>query len=293
MFKLVKMKGFLLVDKPSGITSFDVVRAVRRACGVKKVGHAGTLDPLATGLLLLAIGDATKLLEYFIGCDKEYEVVGKFGYRSDSYDADGEIEEGDRSVEVDQGRIEEVLEEKFSGVIQQMPPKYSALKVGGKRACDIVREGGEVELKTREVTIHSYEVVEFDWPLVRFRVRCGSGTYVRSLINDLGDELGCGAYVQELRRTVVGEFEVSDSLRIEEVDNKVEQQMIALERAVECFPKKVLSESEHVLLRTGALIEGELEKEKQPIMAFYNSQLAGVLEAVGTDQIKMRKQIQY
>jgi tRNA pseudouridine55 synthase len=287
------MKGFLLVDKPGGVTSFDVVRDVRRASGVRKVGHAGTLDPLATGLLVVAIGEATKLLEYFIGCDKEYEVLAKFGYRSDSYDADGEIEEVDSSLAVEGKQIDIAIKEEFLGKIQQMPPKYSALKIGGKRACDIVREGGEVELKAREVSIQFFEVIDYDWPLVRFRVKCGSGTYVRSLVHDLGEKLGTGAFVEELRRNYVGPFEVNDAVPLEKLSNKIEQGLIPLERAVACFSKRDLREEEYGVLKGGGLIDGVIDDKDFPLMAFYDDQLVGVLAPLGEREIKMKKQIQF
>ena len=174
------MKGFLLIDKESGVTSFDVVKTVRRILSEKagakvKVGHSGTLDPLATGLLLIAVGEGTKLLEYIIGFDKEYEVLAKFGEISDSYDADGEIAAGGEG-NFSQKEVEKAIKQNFLGKIQQLPPKYSALKINGKRACDRVRAGEEVEMEPREVRIDSFEVTEFNWPEVRFVVRCGSGT---------------------------------------------------------------------------------------------------------------------
>jgi tRNA pseudouridine55 synthase len=212
------MEGFLLIDKEKGITSFDVVCGVRRKTGVKKVGHGGTLDPLATGLLVVAVGRSfTKKLHTLLKTDKEYEVVGKFGYVSDSYDADGEIKEVNKDFECEKQDIQKMILRKFLGEIEQMPPKYSALKVKGRRACDIVRAGGEVELKSRKIRIDSFEIMDFQWPEVRFRVKCGSGTYIRSLIHDLGQELGCGAYVKELRRTKVGEYSVENAVKVEEI----------------------------------------------------------------------------
>lgn len=209
------MKGFILVDKPKGITSFDVIRKIRAMSGEKRVGHAGTLDPLATGLLLVAVGrEATKQLHHFLKSDKEYEVVAKFGYASDSYDADGSIVEIDSGVKVKRADIEDVIKKYFIGCIQQIPPKYSALKIGGKRACDIVRKGGEVILKPREVRVYEFKILNFDWPKVKFLVKCGSGTYIRSLVHDLGSKLRCGAYVDELRRTKIGDYSIADAKEI-------------------------------------------------------------------------------
>ena len=214
------MEGFLLIDKEKGFTSFDVVRGVRQLCGVKKVGHGGTLDPLATGLLVVAVGrSSTKKLHTLLKSDKEYEVVAAFGYISDSYDADGHLTrvKYDESATFNKKNIEKIISKNFIGEIEQMPPKYSALKVKGRRACDIVRAGGKVELKSRKIRIDSFEIMDFQWPEVRFRVKCGSGTYIRSLIHDLGQSLGCGAYVKELRRTKVGEYVVEDAVKLEEI----------------------------------------------------------------------------
>ncbi len=220
------MDGFLIIDKPKGKTSFDIVRDVRRETGVRRVGHGGTLDPLATGLLVVAVGKATKLLSNFLGCEKEYEVRAKFGFVSDSYDADGRIEKvSERKISMNE--IKEEILRNFIGKISQLPPKYSALKVKGKRAADIMRAGGDVELKPRTVLIKKFEVMDYVWPEVSFRVECGSGTYVRSLVHDLGQNLGVGAYVLELRRTKVGDFDVREAgsslVSIEDVAKRVEK----------------------------------------------------------------------
>lgn len=225
------MDGFLLIDKEKGMTSFDVVREVRRIVGEKKVGHSGTLDKAATGLLIMGVGKATKGLTNLIGCDKEYEFRAKFGYVSDTYDALGVIEKTDFEGEIEKSEMEKVME-RFLGEILQMPPKYSALKIGGRRASDIVRSGGEVELKPRKVRIYSFDVIKYDWPLVDFRVKCGSGTYIRSLVYDLGSELGCGGYVVELRRTKIDDFSVSDACLLGGLSKKVEQRLISLEEII-------------------------------------------------------------
>src|SRR3990167_9720175 len=137
-------KGFLFIDKPKGITSFDVVRKVRQVSGEKRVGHAGTLDPMATGLLIVAIGEATKILEYLIGCNKDYEVLAKFGEISDTYDFEGKITAGDSSIVLDRKVIESAIQADFLGLISQIPPKYSALKINGKRAYELARAGVEL-----------------------------------------------------------------------------------------------------------------------------------------------------
>ncbi len=283
------MRGFLLVDKKNGQTSFDVVRDVRRALSVKKVGHAGTLDPLATGLLLIAVGEGTKLLEYFIGCDKEYVVQDHFGYVSDSFDADGEVVEKDVTIVVSEEEVEKVIAEKYFGEIEQVPPKFSALKIDGKRACDRVRAGEEVKMKSRKVRIDAFEVLKFDWPYVDFKIKCSTGTYIRSLVHDLGQELGCGAYVKELRRTQVGDFSVEDALL--DVDKKCVQGLMSSEEMVANFDRLDLSNDEYRVLKNGGMIPFNGREFSFPLMGFYKDSLAGVLEVYQGDMLKFRKQI--
>lgn len=224
------MDGFLLIDKEKGITSFDVIRRVRKILGIKKAGHAGTLDPLATGLMIVALEKATKSLKNLLRLDKHYEVLAEFGYVSDSYDADGNVGPLNTDIIIGEDRLGDILNKKFTGKFEQMPPVYSALKIKGKRACDIVRAGGKVELKPRSVTVNEFKIKEYRWPLISFEVQCGSGTYVRSLIHDLGQVLGCGAYVKELRRTMIGNYSVKDSVSTERVGS---ENIIPIEKFLE------------------------------------------------------------
>lgn len=282
------MKGFLLVDKKKGETSFDVIRQLRRLTGEKKIGHAGTLDPLATGLLLIAVGEGTKLLEYFVGCDKEYEVEAKFGWVSDTYDAEGVLTEGIVSMDFEETSLSKIIEQDFVGDIEQVPPIYSALKVKGKKAYELARKGEEVELKSRKVKIDRFEIVDFSWPQVKFKVACSSGTYVRSLIHDLGERIGCGAYVKNLRRTVLGNFVVQDAMILKEsVD--VESFLYSLESVVNGFDRVDLSETELAELDKSGVILGK-KIEQDFIMAFYEDKLVAILE--NSDKgLKNRKRI--
>lgn len=215
----ILMRNILLIDKPSGITSFDVIRRLRKsqlARGSRKMGHAGTLDPLATGLLIIGLDKATKQLADFMNLPKEYEVLIEFGKVSTTYDADGEISaKAEKGVlaEPPEKRFQDLLK-KFIGKIQQMPPVFSAKRIKGERAYDLARKGEKVELALREVTIYSIEILGWNWPLVRLRIKCGKGTYIRSLAHDLGQELKCGAYVKELRRTAIGDFRVENAVKI-------------------------------------------------------------------------------
>lgn len=259
------MRGFLLLDKEKGITSFDLVRRARKILGVRKIGHSGTLDPLATGLMVLAVGEATKLLSELIGLDKVYEVEAVFGYKSDTFDAQGEVTPVDLSKKIEQAELEDVLVSKFTGRISQVPPKYSALKVGGKRACDLTRAGVEVEMRAREVEVFSAEIVGYDWPEVRIRFHVSSGTYIRSLVHDLGEEVTVGAFVKELRREKIGPMSLDDALKLEE-SLGIEQKMYSLEEFVGRFfsEKELVSftEEEKELLLGGRTVLGKkLEQE--------------------------------
>lgn len=203
------MERILFIDKPSGITSFDVIRRLRKKLGLRKMGHAGTLDPLATGLLIIAVEEATKKISHYVGLPKEYEVTIEFGKVSTTYDADGEITEGKLSS-ITRGAFEEVLK-KFIGTTNQTPPPFSAIRVHGRRAYDLARKGEKVTLSPRPIWVRSIEIRGFYWPLVSLRVICGKGTYIRSLAHDIGRELGCGGYVKALRRTAIGQFRVEEA----------------------------------------------------------------------------------
>ena len=200
--------GVLLVDKPAGITSHDVIAVTRRALGVRKVGHAGTLDPFATGLLVLGTGRATRLLEYLVGLDKEYVATARMGIATDSHDQDGAwTAEDDRWREITPDRIRAVAAD-MVGPLLQTPPVYSAVKVDGVPAHRRARRGEDVELAPREVIVHALEILDIHPPELRFRVVCSSGTYVRSLAAELGERLGTACHLTALRRTRVGTLEV-------------------------------------------------------------------------------------
>lgn len=210
------MRGFLLVDKPRGPTSHDVVDAVRRALRIKRVGHAGTLDPPATGLLVVAVGPATRLLRYLQDLPKTYEVTGALGVRTTTLDADGAIV-AQEQVDATPDDIRKVAST-FVGEIEQVPPAVSAVKVGGERAYKRARRGEEIELEPRKVTVHSFDILRTSTTAFDARVVCSSGTYVRSLVADVGEQLGCGAHVVTLRRSAIGHLDVDDAVTPDEVD---------------------------------------------------------------------------
>ena len=215
---LSKQENFLagqvvLLDKPLEWTSFDVVKKVRRNIRIKKVGHAGTLDPLATGLLILCTGKRTKSIEKFMGQEKEYTGSFFLGKTTPTYDLESEPE-GDADISQ---ITEEVMREAtnaFSGAIQQVPPIHSAIKIAGKRVYQLARKGEDVKLEPRSVFIREFEITKVELPTIHFRVVCSKGTYIRSLANDFGKQLGTGAYLSSLRRTRIGEFSVEDAYQL-------------------------------------------------------------------------------
>lgn len=218
---LSMIEGILLVDKPEGISSFGVVAKVRGCAraltGIKKikVGHSGTLDPAATGLLVIAIGSYTKRIPELIKKDKTYEVTMRLGQTSTTGDKEGEI----TVVSDTQPTLEQLHDalDAFTGDIMQTPPAFSAIKVNGQRAYDLARKGQEVKLEPRPAKIYSNELTTYEYPVATFTSKVGSGTYIRSLVEDIGEKLGTGAYMSDLRRTQVGQFDVADAIQLDDV----------------------------------------------------------------------------
>ena len=209
------MNGILLVDKPSGMTSHDVVDRIRKAAQQRKVGHTGTLDPAATGLLIICLGAATRLSEHLTGMDKEYAGTIKFGITTDSYDADGTIQDESEVPAFSKDELIEYLTP-YTGTIEQTPPMVSAVKVGGKRLYKLARKGEVVERPSREVTVSRFEIQHWESPTATFLMQCTTGTYVRSLCHDIGQDIGCGAILSSLRRTAVGMHRVEDSTPLDD-----------------------------------------------------------------------------
>jgi tRNA pseudouridine55 synthase len=204
----------ILVDKPLEWTSFDVVKKLKYALNIKKVGHAGTLDPLATGLLILCTGKKTKEIESYQKQDKEYEGTLVIGQTTPSFDLETEPSE---PVDISSISEKDILNaaQEFVGTIDQTPPIFSAVKVAGKRAYSHARKGNTVEMKSRKVRITTFEIININLPEIRFAVNCSKGTYIRSLANDFGKALGVGAYLKQLRRTKIGTFSVDNALTID------------------------------------------------------------------------------
>jgi len=214
----VRKEGFILIDKPKGRSSFHVVYEIRKRFGIKKVGHAGTLDPIATGLLIIAVGrGATKKIDLISKDRKEYIVDFELGKVSNTYDSTGDVEDSADKILVTYDDIVENLKS-FEGEIDQMPPKFSAKWVNGKRAYDLARRGVEFELKTKRVTIYDIELIGFKKPRGQIRVECSAGTYMRSIVHDLGQILKCGAVMTDLVRTSIGKFRLEDAVTLDKID---------------------------------------------------------------------------
>lgn len=216
----------LLIDKPLDWTSFDVVRKLRRLVRTKKIGHAGTLDPLATGLLILCTGKFTKRINEYMAKEKEYTGTITLGASTPTYDLESEPVVQKDPVDVTPELVREVIATQFLGAIDQIPPAHSAIKVGGKRVYELARKGKEVKLDPRRVTVGTFEITAFRLPVLEFRVVCSTGTYIRSLANDLGAALGCGGYLSGLRRTRIGEFTVEQALTMEGAEKFIENKFL-------------------------------------------------------------------
>ncbi len=214
----MQKEGIYLIDKPAGWTSFDVVAKIRSISGVKSVGHAGTLDPFATGLLIVLIGkELTKRQSEFMQLDKEYEAVLKLGFESTTGDPEGEIVESKKVKIKSKKEVENTLEQ-FVGEIEQTPPAHSAIKIDGQRAYKKARRGEKFEIPKRKITIYSLYLISYDYPYLKFRVKCSSGTYIRTLGQDIAESLGTRGYLIELRRTRIGRYDIVNSRKIDEIN---------------------------------------------------------------------------
>lgn len=253
----MQLNALLLVDKPSKITSHDVVDVLRKVTGIRKIGHAGTLDPLATGLLVMCIGQATRLSQYLTALDKEYEGAMRLGLTSASHDLEGEIT---ATVPVDPNLSLDDIQEAckhFTGNIQQVPPMVSAVKIGGKRLYKLARAGKEIDRPPRSVTVDEFRITQWNAPDAELVVRCSSGVYVRTLCHDVGQQLGCGSLLAKLRRTRVGKFRLEDAATLDALDSKeaVLQRAIPMGEVLD-FPSVVVNEMQKQMLAEGNAISG-------------------------------------
>jgi len=251
-----RMHGILNINKPAGKTSRDVVNIIQRLVRPAKTGHAGTLDPLATGVLVCPVGHGTKLIEYVQRMPKTYEACFLLGRQSDTEDIEGNVQLLDDSPQPSSDQIEAILPN-YMGTIDQVPPAFSALKVAGKRAYDLARQGKQVELASREIEVYAIEITAYTYPELRVRIECGSGTYVRSLGRDIARDLGTEAVMSELVRTAIGPFQIADAI---EPDDQLSRGTLnaALQPtslAVAQLPQVTIDPEQIVRLSQGKLID--------------------------------------
>ncbi len=225
-FQPVPIDGALIIDKPQGKTSHDVVAAARRILGFRQIGHLGTLDPLATGVLVLLLGRATRLAQFYAGRRKRYSSTFRFGFATDTYDAEGAAMGPDTAPVLDRAEIERLAEARV-GRFPQMPPSYSAKKIHGRPAHQLARQNKSVELRPAEIEVYDFSVREVTGSLAKFSIECAAGTYIRSLAHDMGATLGCGAHLAEIVRTAVGEFTLDQAVKIEELERAAAETQLA------------------------------------------------------------------
>lgn len=275
--------GILIVDKPTGPTSHAVVNAVRRGTGVRKVGHAGTLDPRASGVLVLCLGAATRLSEYLSSGSKRYEALVRFGKTTDTFDADGTVTSESKRVPT-LAEVQTLLSS-FTGTFQQVPPAYSAIKLKGKKAYELARAGEDPELEARTVTIYAMELQKFEPPDLVLTIECSAGTYIRSLANDLGVEAGTGAHLAGLRRTQAGPFKLEDAVAFSILEKGFEsgawrEHLLAPRDALPDFPLVKLTDAEVQLVKNGRRVPATKEAQGLARGVSPDGEMVAVLEAV-------------
>jgi tRNA pseudouridine55 synthase len=262
------MNGVLVIDKPAGLTSHDVVNRVRRIFQQRSVGHLGTLDPSATGVLPLVLGSLTRLAQFYTSADKIYEGVIRFGFATDTYDAAGEPAGPPHNVKVSLEQVRE-LGARFQGVIEQIPPPFSAKKIHGVPAYRLARKHQEVPLKAVQVEIKEFEILNAEGDHANFRARVASGTYMRSVAHEMGQQLGCGAHLASLRRTCLGEFDLADAHSLEEADTAAsaglqDEMLIHPRKLLPQFPSVTANEETASYIRNGRAVNlPELSRARQ------------------------------
>lgn len=257
------VSGVLVVDKPVGLTSHDVVQIIRRGTGIRRAGHTGTLDPRASGVLVVLVGPAVRLSEYVSASDKRYQATIRLGSSTDTYDSEGSITNSAAVGEISEEEFDEILQQ-FVGEMEQVPPPYSAVKVKGRKAYEMAREGEEVDLEPRMINVYSLEVLEWAPPEAVIDVYCSSGTYVRSLAHDLGKSLGTGAHLVGLRRTKSGRFTLRDAVPLRRLQEAFDagnwyQYLIPAAEALADWPMVELDADQVELVRHGHRVPAEGE----------------------------------
>ena len=287
--------GALVIDKPVGMTSHDVVKIVRNGTGIRRVGHTGTLDPRASGVLVVLVGPAVRLSEFLSASDKRYQASLRFGVATDTYDTEGKQVGETKSVDhIKEEDFQQLLKE-YEGKIEQVPPAYSAVKVNGEKAYNLARKGEEVELKARMIDVYTLELLEWDPPEAVIDVYASSGTYVRSLANDLGNDLGVGAHLSGLRRTKNGQFTLRDAVRLQDLKESFEvgdwyKQLIPAAETLADWHTLVLSPEDSEKIKFGKRIPAEPGSEGWARGLSEQGDLIALLEVVeGEDLWQPRK----
>ena len=280
--------GFLNINKPKGMTSHDVVYYVRKVLGIKQVGHSGTLDPLAEGVLVVGVGKATRLFE-FLEEEKEYIASIKFGYESDTLDIEGECTKKEDYFP-EENQLKEVLKE-FLGETEQIPPKYSAIKIGGKKLYDLARKGKEIcEIKPRPVKIKNIELLEIDENKAKIKVVCSKGTYIRSLIRDIAQKLGTVAVMSDLKRTKSGAFEIYNSIEIGEFCEASDfNSSIINPLEVLKYPQIEINDDELKAVKNGAIISAPKNfKQNETVILTYCGKIASIAQITGSKAVQKK-----
>ena len=267
------MNGVVIIDKPPGLTSHDVVNRVRRILGQRSVGHLGTLDPLATGVLPVVLGNLTRLAQFYAHSEKTYKGVIRFGFATDTYDADGEPTTPPQSVQLDADEIRQ-LAAQFQGVIEQMPPPFSAKKIAGVPAYKLARKKQQVELKPVQVEIKEFEILDTAADQATFRARVASGTYIRSVAHEMGQRLGCGAHLASLRRIAVAEFAIEEAHSLPALEaamqqGTVESLLVHPRKLVPRLPSVTANEESAALIRNGRAVNLPEMSRAPQVKVFY------------------------
>ena len=254
------MNGIVIVDKPRDWTSQDVTARLRRVFGTRRIGHGGTLDPMATGVLPVFVGRATRGVEFFEHAEKTYETVLRLGLTTDTEDVTGTVLES-REFSVTKEEFENILP-RFRGEILQVPPMYSALKINGQKLCDLARKGREVERQPRPITIHELTLLDFSGETATLRVRCSKGTYIRTLCKDIGEALGCGGCMESLRRTSAGEYTIEEAVPLQELldTGEPEKYLRAVDTMFRNYPQVTLTPNQEKRCRNGNSFSVALEE---------------------------------
>lgn len=279
------MNGVLIIDKPAGLTSHDVVNRVRRILGQRSVGHLGTLDPLATGVLPLVFGNLTRLAQFYCMSEKVYEGIIRFGFATDTYDAEGELTTSPKPVQLTLEQCRH-LAAGFQGVIEQIPPPFSAKKIHGVPAYRLARKHQEVPLKRIKVEIKEFEIVDVETDRANFRARAASGTYMRSVAHEMGQQVGCGAHLASLRRIALAEFELAEAHSLDELAlaanaGRTEEIFIHPRKLLPQFPSVTANEEMVARIRSGRTVNlPELSRAKQVKVFFGQRELIAIATRV-------------